>query len=232
MASIGKPRSNQNQSTLFQTWGYSQLNGDGSSTASTATGGNKKQRTYSKIAINGFKNGERGSKDSEVIVDDDIDGLLEFFGDDGDKELPEVASTKARHTETYLDGNFNIAHSPEDLPGFDSSSGHNYIYPVNYPVREYQFRIIMKALTENTLVVLPTGLGKTFIAAVVMYNFYRWYPQGKIVFMAPTKPLVAQQIQACYDITGTPDSDTAEMTGKIEVKYTVTVPFLRQARKA
>ena len=41
---------------------------------------------------------------------------------------------------------------------------------------------------------LPTGLGKTFIAAVVMYNFYRWYPQGRIVFMAPTKPLVAQQV--------------------------------------
>ena len=28
--------------------------------------------------------------------------------------------------------------------------------------------------------------------------------QGKIVFMAPTKPLVAQQIQACYKIMGIP----------------------------
>ena len=32
-----------------------------------------------------------------------------------------------------------------------------------------------------------------------------WYfLQGKIVFMAPTKPLVAQQIQACYKIMGIP----------------------------
>lgn len=55
--------------------------------------------------------------------------------------------------------------------------------------------------------------GKTFIAAVVMYNFFRWYPRGKIIFMAPTKPLVAQQIQACYEIMGIPLEATSEMTG-------------------
>ena len=55
----------------------------------------------------------------------------------------------------------------------------------------------------NYAVLIPFLItGKTFIAAVVMYNFYRWYPQGKIIFLAPTKPLVAQQIQACYEIMG------------------------------
>lgn len=57
------------------------------------------------------------------------------------------------------------------------------------------------------------GLGKTFIAAVVMYNFYRWYPKGKVVFMAPTRPLVSQQIKACHHIMSIPVSDTTEMTG-------------------
>ena len=37
------------------------------------------------------------------------------------------------------------------------------------------------AIMQNTLVSLPTGLGKTLIAAVVMYNYYRWFPQGKVV---------------------------------------------------
>lgn len=101
----------------------------------------------------------------------------------------------------------------EDLPGFDKFSGQRWIYPTNYPVRDYQYNIVKSSLYENTLVVLPTGLGKTFVAAVVMYNFYRWYPQGKVIFMAPTKPLVAQQIEACYNVMGIPQDVTAEMTG-------------------
>lgn len=49
-----------------------------------------------------------------------------------------------------------------------------------------------------------------------MYNFFRWYPRGKIIFMAPTKPLVAQQIQACYEIMGIPLDATSEMTGAMD----------------
>ena len=89
-------------------------------------------------------------------------------------------------------------------PGCDKVAGKLWIYPTNYPVREYQYNIVGQALLKNTMVTLPTGLGKTFIAAVVTYNFYRWYLQGKVVFMAPAKPLVAQQIEACYNITGIP----------------------------
>ena len=49
-----------------------------------------------------------------------------------------------------------------------------YVYPTNMQVREYQMEAVQAALFQNTLVVLPTGLGKTFIAAVVMYNYFRW----------------------------------------------------------
>jgi ERCC4-related helicase len=92
-----------------------------------------------------------------------------------------------------------------------------WIYPVNknFPRRDYQFEIAQTAIEYNTLVSLPTGLGKTHIAAVVMYNFWRWFaPEGKVVFCAPTVPLVRQQVEACYSITGIPASDTCVMTGK------------------
>ncbi|CAL7946688.1 unnamed protein product [Xylocopa violacea] len=102
--------------------------------------------------------------------------------------------------------------------GFDLSAGKTWIYPENYPVRDYQFNIVQACLYNNTMVCLPTGLGKTFIAAVVMYNFWRWYPQGKIIFLAPTKPLVAQQIFACHNIMGLPSTETIELTGAVNHK--------------
>ncbi|KAH8490162.1 hypothetical protein H0E87_022621 [Populus deltoides] len=74
--------------------------------------------------------------------------------------------------------------------------------------------IIMVALFTNTLVALPTGLGKTLIAAVVMYNYFRWFPDGKIVFAAPSRPLVMQQIEACHNIVGIPQEWTIDMTGQ------------------
>lgn len=97
----------------------------------------------------------------------------------------------------------------------DLEAAKNWIYPVNVPLRDYQFAIAKTALFSNTLVALPTGLGKTLIAAVVMYNYFRWFPQGKIVFAAPSRPLVMQQIEACHNIVGIPQEWTIDMTGQM-----------------
>ena len=90
-----------------------------------------------------------------------------------------------------------------------------YLYPVKagHVVRDYQAAIVQTALFHNTLVALPTGLGKTLIAAVVMLNFYRWFPKGKVVFTAPTRPLVEQQAAACHQLAGIPQADACFMTG-------------------
>lgn len=103
--------------------------------------------------------------------------------------------------------------SPHQL---DKEAMKTWVYPTNLgPTRDYQFSIVKNSLFNNTLVALPTGLGKTFIAATVMLNFYRWTKSAKIVFVAPTKPLVTQQIDACYNIAGIPRSETTLLTGDI-----------------
>lgn len=43
---------------------------------------------------------------------------------------------------------------------------------------------------------------------------FRWFPDGKVIFLAPSKPLVAQQIDACHKTCGIPGSLAAELTGE------------------
>src|SRR2546427_6956797 len=61
--------------------------------------------------------------------------------------------------------------------------------------REYQRAIAKSALAANTLVVLPTGLGKTIVALLVAAERLSAYPQSKILILAPTRPLVLQHAQ-------------------------------------
>lgn len=111
---------------------------------------------------------------------------------------------------------FKAPLSQDDTPPkCDEAACATFVYPSNFPRREYQLSIVRKALMKNTLVCLPTGLGKTFIAAVVMYNFYRWFPESKIVFMAPMKPLVQQQHVACYQTMGVPQDEIVVLVGNV-----------------
>lgn len=66
----------------------------------------------------------------------------------------------------------------------------------SFSPRPFQLEIFKLASKHNTLVVLPTGLGKTAIAMMVASKRLILYPQSKVVFLAPTKPLVEQQLKS------------------------------------
>ncbi|UCE91676.1 MAG: DEAD/DEAH box helicase family protein [Methanobacteriota archaeon] len=68
---------------------------------------------------------------------------------------------------------------------------HELIKPSSVEFREYQANIARAALDEPTLVVLPTGMGKTVIALSVIAETLK-EKHGRVLFMAPTKPLVEQ----------------------------------------
>jgi ATP-dependent DNA helicase MPH1 len=98
----------------------------------------------------------------------------------------------------------------------DREAMKTWVYPTNLgKPRDYQFNIVQRGLYHNTLVALPTGLGKTFIAATIMLNWFRWTTDAQIVFVAPTKPLVHQQVDACFNIAGIPRSQTVMLTGEV-----------------
>ena len=89
--------------------------------------------------------------------------------------------------------------------------GHPLIKKNKFEIRDYQIKIAKKCLDKNTLVVLPTGLGKTNIALLVSAEMLNKH-FGKIMFLSPTRPLVEQhkktfinlsEICDLYTITGT-----------------------------
>lgn len=64
----------------------------------------------------------------------------------------------------------------------------------NIKPRIYQETIFHTCTQNNCLVVLPTGLGKTLIAAMLAIQRLSKYPDSKIILLSPTKPLVEQHM--------------------------------------
>jgi len=85
-----------------------------------------------------------------------------------------------------------------------------------FEAREYQKKIAEVATSTNTLVVLPTGLGKTIIAIMVAAEMLRRYPESKVMVLAPTKPLVLQHLRAFGDELKVPEGSMAALTGTVD----------------
>jgi ERCC4-related helicase len=80
--------------------------------------------------------------------------------------------------------------------------------------RLYQNNIYEAAKSKNTLVILPTALGKTIIALLVCAEFLYNYRSKRILIMAPTKPLVAQHMYSFFSVLNIPEDIIAVVTGK------------------
>jgi ERCC4-related helicase len=80
--------------------------------------------------------------------------------------------------------------------------------------RLYQGNISAHVRDKNTLVILPTALGKTVIAILVCAEFLYNYKSKRILVMAPTKPLVAQHMSSFFSVLNIPEDGIAIVTGK------------------
>ena len=81
--------------------------------------------------------------------------------------------------------------------------------------REYQEIISNSALNKNTLVILPTALGKTIISLLVSVNILYSYKEKRILILAPTRPLVNQHWDSFISNIKLLDKQTVVVTGKI-----------------
>ncbi len=80
--------------------------------------------------------------------------------------------------------------------------------------RLYQETIIAEAAKKNTLVVLPTGTGKTPVAIGLAAIRLTKHPDSKILILAPTKPLVNQHIESFKKVMLIDKDKFVTITGK------------------
>jgi ERCC4-related helicase len=84
---------------------------------------------------------------------------------------------------------------PDPLPGVwrvvDGAVEHPFLRARALRALPFQLDLARIGLDEDLLVVLPTGLGKTVIAALLAAEVLRRSP-GKVLLLAPTRPLVQQ----------------------------------------
>jgi len=94
-----------------------------------------------------------------------------------------------------------------------------FIHPLlrknNLKFREYQNMIANSAMTKNTLVILPTALGKTIISLLVCINALYNNRDKRILILAPTRPLVNQHRDSFVSSIKLLDDQVAMVTGKI-----------------
>ena len=88
--------------------------------------------------------------------------------------------------------------------------------------RQYQEDIVNRALYNNSLVVIPTSLGKTIVALLVSLDILLNWKKSKVLVLAPTRPLVFQHFQLFKKNTFLLDQCIA-LTGKIgpEIRKTI-----------
>ncbi len=99
---------------------------------------------------------------------------------------------------------------------------HPVVWNRSIELRSYQKNIADSAQRRNTMVILPTALGKTVISLLVCADMLYNYRDKRILVMAPTRPLVSQHMKYFSSVLKISEENIASVTGKI-------LPYARRA---
>ena len=81
--------------------------------------------------------------------------------------------------------------------------------------RAYQLKALNNILHSSTLLVLPTGMGKTPIELMAVADKIYQSPNKKVIFLAPTNPLLAQHYKDAIKFLNIPEESIIMINGGI-----------------
>ncbi|MBN1160233.1 MAG: DEAD/DEAH box helicase [Candidatus Diapherotrites archaeon] len=91
---------------------------------------------------------------------------------------------------------------------------HSLIKPGKIEARVYQ-QVLATSILENksSLLVIPTGLGKTNVAVLVIAHLLEKNPDSLTLFLAPTKPLCLQHVNTLKELMTISENEVGLLTG-------------------
>jgi ERCC4-related helicase len=96
---------------------------------------------------------------------------------------------------------------------------HPLIWDTLVELRSYQENIARSSADRNSLVILPTSLGKTVVALLVCADILYRFKDKRVLVMAPTRPLVAQHMTSFGSALKLPEEQTSTVTGKTPPEF-------------
>lgn len=89
------------------------------------------------------------------------------------------------------------------------------IKPKTIETRLYQQMLFGAAVQENSLIILPTGLGKTIIVVMTAAFFLGNNPAKQIIMTAPTRPLIDQHFKTMQQTLNLDSESVVILSGQI-----------------
>ena len=94
---------------------------------------------------------------------------------------------------------------------------HELIKPETVESRLYQEVLAARVIDKgNSLVVAPTALGKTIVAAMVSAKRLKDFPEKKVLIVSPTKPLAVQHQKSFQKVMNLKENEIQLLTGSVQ----------------
>lgn len=106
-------------------------------------------------------------------------------------------SARSKTPQLHGSGSFELkeAREPPQVPDKDRFA-HWFLHHT-FQMRSYQCTAVREALFQNTLISIPHDFGRKYVAGAIMLNFFKWFPEGKVVFASSLHSAVTKQAKLC-----------------------------------
>lgn len=109
----------------------------------------------------------------------------------------------------------DFSNGKESISKMQRFVAHPLIKDNSIESRLYQNSIFNSSKGKNSLIILPTSLGKTVISALICADILYNYKHSRILIMAPTRPLVLQHLISFSSFLKVLDDQKILVTGKV-----------------